>query len=331
MSDRDRWLGVEVRHLVALEAVVAARSFVGAARRLGYTQSAVSLQIAGLERIAGSRLLERRGGRHPVVPTPAGERVLRHARHLLDELRATEADLTALAAGEAGRVSVGTFQSAAARLLPGTLRRLRASHPLVEVRLDEAPHAQQLERLAAGQTDVAFALLPVEGPFEARELLRDPFLFIAARQRPPSAGRLPSLAQLARMPLISWQRGPFTLEVLLRGRGHDPHIVLRSDDSATVQGLVAAGLGAAVLPRLALHLPDPRLLVLDASRHLPPRSIGLAWRHDRELTPVVLAFVHAVEAEVAAAGSRMRRPPGTHPDGLDRGGTLSANQAREGT
>src|SRR6478672_4320409 len=75
-------LGVEMRHLVAFEAVVETGSFARAAEQLGYTQSAISLQIAALERAAGTRLLERPGGRKPVVPTDAGDRMLRHAARL---------------------------------------------------------------------------------------------------------------------------------------------------------------------------------------------------------------------------------------------------------
>jgi len=299
MSQQHRWLGVEVRHLAALDAVITARSFAGAARRLGYTQSAISLQIATLERIAGTRLLDRPGGRRPVTPTPAGERALRHARRVLDQIRATEADLTDLATGDAGTVTLGTFQSASRRLLPDALRRLRTTSPAIEVRLDETPHPEQLERLATGQTDLALVLAPVDGPFETRELVHDPFLFITARNSPSSDDRLPSLAQLARVPLISWQRAPFVLETLLQSRGHHPHVVLRSDDSASVQGLVAAGLGSAVLPRLALDLPDPRLVVIDAERHLSPRRIALAWHRDRAGTPAMHALIDALETACA--------------------------------
>jgi len=302
MSQQHQWLGVEVRHLAALDAVITARSFVGAARRLGYTQSAISLQIAALERIAGTRLLDRPGGRRPVAPTPAGERVLRHARRVLDQIHATEADLSDLATGDAGTVTLGTFQSASRRLLPDALRRLRTTHPAIEVRLDETPHSEQLERLATGQTDLAFVLAPVDGPFEIRELVHDPFLFITESPRPD--GRLPSLGELARLPLISWQQAPFVLEALLQSRGHHPHVVLRSDDSATVQGLVAAGLGSAVLPSFALDLPDPRLVVIDAGRHLPPRRIALAWHRDRVGTPAMHALIHALETACAQLEKR---------------------------
>jgi len=228
--------------------------------------------------------------------------VLRHARRVLDQIHATEADLSDLATGDAGTVTLGTFQSASRRLLPDALRRLRTTHPAIEVRLDETPHSEQLERLATGQTDLAFVLAPVDGPFEIRELVHDPFLFITESPRPD--GRLPSLGELARLPLISWQQAPFVLEALLQSRGHHPHVVLRSDDSATVQGLVAAGLGSAVLPSFALDLPDPRLVVIDAGRHLPPRRIALAWHRDRVGTPAMHALIHALETACAQLEKR---------------------------
>src|SRR5437764_11380632 len=114
----DSWLGVEVRHLAALQALAAEHSFGRAAGRLGYTQSAVSQQIAMLERIVGERLVERPGGPRPISLTEAGELLLRHAQSIVSRLEAAHADLAALRAGEAGALRVGTFQSAGARLLP---------------------------------------------------------------------------------------------------------------------------------------------------------------------------------------------------------------------
>jgi DNA-binding transcriptional LysR family regulator len=289
--------------------VEAAGSFSGAARELGYTQSAISLQIAQLERIAGSRLVQRRGGRHPVTLTRAGQRLIRHSRAVLDQIRAADADLAALAAGEAGTISLGTFQSVSARLLPASLRRLGETHPLVDVQLNEAPYEQQPALLAAGQTDLAFVLLPVDGPFETRELMHDPFLFISPAHPPKEANnRLPPLAQLARRPLISWQSGPLTVEALLRAHGHEPHVVFRSDDRATVQNLVAEGLGAAVLPRIALQLPDPRIVAIDASRHIPPRRIGLAWHRDRDHPPAMCALIESISAQAGPARQAAHPP-----------------------
>ena len=293
MSERRRWLGVEVRHLAALHAVAETRSFVAAGARLGYSQSAVSLQIAALERIAGTRLLDRPGGRRPVSLTPAGEQLMRHARQIVDQIRAAEADLAALASGQAGVVSLGTFPTASRHLLPVALHSLRATHPAIEVSLDDVGHADQPARLAAGQTDLVLGLLPFDGPFAIRELLSDPYVFITAAD---TDGRpeLPTIAQLAELPLISWQHPPFALEALLQSHGHEPLVTLRTDDSNTVQRLVGRGLGVAVLPRLAIDLPDPEITVIDADPLLPARRVVLARNRDRQLTPAADALFRAI-------------------------------------
>src|SRR6478736_4529027 len=125
ITKADLLAGVEVRHLIALAAIARTRSFSQAAAELGYAQSAVSQQIATLERSVGHKLVERPGGPRPVSLTAAGEVLLRHAAHITARLSAAKADLDALAAGESGSLRIGTFQSASARLLPPTLSSFR--------------------------------------------------------------------------------------------------------------------------------------------------------------------------------------------------------------
>jgi molybdate transport repressor ModE-like protein len=131
--EADRWLGVELRHLAALQAIAAEGTFGKAARRLGYTQSAVSQQIATLERIIGERLLDRPGGPRPVALTEAGRMLLRHADAIVARLQAAQADLTALSAGAAGTLRVGTYQSVGRHILPTVLRRFSTTWPRVEL------------------------------------------------------------------------------------------------------------------------------------------------------------------------------------------------------
>src|SRR5439155_9616842 len=104
--ESDRWLGVEIRHLAALQALATEGSFGRAAHKLGYTQSAVSQQIATLERAVGERLVERPGGPRPIALTEAGRLLLRHAESIMARLQAAQADLAALSAGEAGSLRV---------------------------------------------------------------------------------------------------------------------------------------------------------------------------------------------------------------------------------
>src|SRR5256714_7810371 len=198
----DRWLGIELRHLIALEAVSREGSFGRAATSLGYTQSAVSQQIAMLERIVGERLGERPGGPKPVSLTEAGRLLLGHAQAIVARLAAAQADLSALSDGAAGVLRVGIYQSIGARVLPELMRRFAASWPLVEVRLTESANdADLLGLVERGELDLTFADMPLtEGPFESVELLRDPYVLLlppdwplARRDSPPSAREIAEL------------------------------------------------------------------------------------------------------------------------------------------
>jgi DNA-binding transcriptional LysR family regulator len=305
MRDPDSWLGVEVRHLAALDAIARERSFSAAARTLGYTQSAVSQQIALLERIVGERLVERSGGPRPVSLTPAGDVMLRHGRRVVDQLAAARADLAAWSAGSAGELRVGTYHSVGARILPRVVGHLAAALPDVHVALVESPdEGQLLASVQRGELDLTFMLYPLaDGPFAAMELLRDPFLLLVAEDSPLGADATrPTMADVARLPLIAYDRVRDVTrpETHLRGT---PRVVLRSNDDATIHGLVAAGMGAALLPQLSIDRGFPGVRALEIDVGLPPRVIGLAWHRDRDLLPAAREFVAASErvcAELAA-------------------------------
>ncbi len=301
MKEPDPWLGVEVRHLAALEAIGREGSFSAAARDLGYTQSAISQQIALLERIAGARLVERPGGPRPVSLTQAGELMARHGRRVVDQLAAARADLAAWSAGATGELRVGTYHSVGARILPRVIGRLATAAPDVRVELVEAAdEGRLLRRVARGELDLTYMLFPLaEGPLEAVELLRDPFLLLVAEDSPLGAdGRQPTLAEIAREPLIAYGRvRDVTRPELHLGRVAD--VVFRSNDDATIHGLVAAGMGAALLPRLSVDPDHPGLRAIELGSRLPARIIGLAWHGDRDLSPAARAFV-AMSEEVCA-------------------------------
>jgi len=306
IMEPDRWLGVELRHLAALQAVAEEGSFGRAAIRLGYTQSAVSQQIATLERLVGERLVERPGGPRPISLTEAGSVLLRHAEGIVARLRAAQADLAALAEGAAGSLRVGTYQSVGARVLPEVIRRFAASHPQVDVTLAEAEDATLLRRLEEGELDLAFIHLPLpDGPFEAIELLRDPYVLVARKDAPIAAGPTPSLREVGELPLISFRTcsNGHQLEAHLKLRGMTPDVVFRSDDNGTMQGMVAAGVGVALMPLLAVDAADPRVAVIDMSGRVPPRLIGIAWHRDRVRSAAARSFVDLaadVCAELAA-------------------------------
>jgi DNA-binding transcriptional LysR family regulator len=297
---------IELRHLAALEAVGRTHSFVAAARELGYTQSAISQQIAALERGVGQRLVERPGGPRPVTLTEAGTLLLRHADAIVAQLDAAEADMAALAEGAAGPLRVGIFQSVGARILPGLLRRFREEWPRVEVRVREETSAADLLRLLEhGELDLTFADLPLpEGPFEWNELLRDPYVLVVPKDDPLAQREsAPPLRELAGLPLVTW-RQLGEPETFLRGRVPDLNVVFRSDDNGTLMGLVAEGLGYAVVPQLVVNPRNPAYVALPFGNRVPPRQLAIVWHRDRYRSAAAEAFI-----ELSSGSAASTSPP----------------------
>jgi DNA-binding transcriptional LysR family regulator len=295
MKEADRWLRLEMRHLAALEAVVEEGTFARAGARLGYTQSAVSQQIAALERIVGKTLLERPRGRPPLGPTPAGRLLLRHGKAMLGRVQAVQADLAAALDREAGTLKVGTYQSVGIHLLPTLLPRFRAQWPQVELHLREsASDFELLDLVERAELDLTFCMLPPEeGPFESLELLSDSYVLVLPLDSPLARKRKPTIREIAALPLVGFRscRHDHRIEAQLRARGREPSVIFRSDDNPTVQALVAAGVGAALMPRLTADLEDTRTAWIDVGDLFPPRPIGLVWHRDREPNPALTAFI----------------------------------------
>ena len=300
MSAND-WLGVEMRHFAALEAVSRSGSFGRAARELGYTQSAVSQQIAQLERIVGQRLFHRPGGPRRVEATEAGLLLLRHADAIVAQLDAARADMAALAEGEAGTLRVGIYQSVGARLLPALVRRFRAQWPRVGVRVREESAAPDLLRLLEhGELDLTFAELPLrEGPFEWAELLQDPYvLLVSARSELADLETAPSFRDVAKLPLIG-RRSTDEPDRFLAGRVPELNVIFRTDDNGTLAALVAENLGVSIEPRLVVDPRDRDVKMLPFGSRIPPRTLVLAWHRDRYRSQAAQAFVELAR-EVAA-------------------------------
>jgi DNA-binding transcriptional LysR family regulator len=287
------WLGIDLRHLAALEAVARTRSFGAAARELGYTQSAVSQQIAQLEQIVGQRLFDRPGGPRRVEPTEAGLLLLGHADAIVARLDAARADMAALAAGAAGTLRVGIYQSVGARLLPALVRRFREQWPQVGIRVREESSAADLLRLLEhGELDLTFADLPLrEGPFEWAEVLQDPYvLLVSARSELAKLDSAPPLREVAKLPLIG-RRTTDEPERFLAGRVPELNVIFRTDDNGTLGALVAEDLGVAIEPRLVVDPRDRAVKMLPFGSSIPPRTLVLAWHRDRYRSQAAQAFV----------------------------------------
>jgi DNA-binding transcriptional LysR family regulator len=311
-AGRNPWLGVELRHLAALVAVVREGSFRGAAEALGYAQSTVSQQIAQLERVSGRRLVSRRRGTAPVLLTAAGERLLPHAEEIIARFGSAHLDLVALDCGPTRALRVGCFESAATRLIPRILAALRRRAPDVRVRATEADHCSELlEQVQQGALDATFCRTPeIDATFASVRLLPDPIVLIVAagselgrRPEPPGPAELCGL-DLIEHPMMS------ELEPRLRSAGVFPRYGFGSERNAAVHALVAAGVGAAIMPALAVDPLDPRLTIHPLGRLVAPSAIRLAWRRGSRVSHGLRTFLElarrtadAVDAEMAGRGA----------------------------
>ncbi len=308
------FLGLELRHLVALQAVAEARSFGRAADRLGYTQSAISQQIAMLERIVGQRLFERPGGSRPVSLTQAGQVLLRHAAAIVARLHAAETDLQETTNGASAYLRVGSYQSVGARILPTLLRRFASSWPNLEIQLRECPSDSELLRLIeGGELDVAFVMLPIKHAlFEMLPLFQDPYVLMVRADWEVARNHIkPTLSDVASMPLIGHNPNRCQRRIegaLCGGGGARPRVVVRTDDNATVQRLVAEGLGCALVPALAVDPKDDSVTFLRTDPQLPPRVIGAAWHRNRTMPAPALAFLEEARRVCAELALQMVFP-----------------------
>jgi len=314
------WAGVEVRHLIALRAVAEERSLAAAARRLGYSQPAVSQQLAALERIIGTRLVERRVGVREADLTEAGRLVLVHATAILARAQAAAADLRQRRTGAAGTLRLGTFASVGARVVPSLLRQFAERWPNVEVELvEDQSDRKLLDQVEAAGIDLAFAMLPLrDGPFTLAELLSDTYVVLLPANSELAERRTPLRPrELAKLPLIGFRHAQAYPQQLLDAHGISARFRFRSDDNETLVGLVAAGMGVALVPRLTVDPGRADVVQLGIAAELPPRLIALVWHRDRELSAAATELVEiagAVCAEVSCASTAAGNALGTPAD-----------------
>ena len=299
---------VEIRQLRALQAVAAEGSFGRAAERLGFTQSAISQQIAGLERAVGDRVFDRPGGPRRVELTPTGSLLLDYAESLIDRMRAAEDGLRSLRAGEVGRLVVGSFQSVSVNVLPEVIGRLRGERPGLSVRCIESDENDELvQKLLADELDLSFMVgAPHHEGIEAVEILVDPFVLVSPSDL---TDRVVPLASLSGAPLIG--QSPCFCQLMiddcLRTQGVEPDYVFRTNDNAAVQAMVRAGMGRAILPHLAVDTNDRGVVIAALDPEVPPRVVTLARRRGRTLIPAAERFVE-LALEVAAALPQFETP-----------------------
>ncbi len=288
------------RHLAALVAVAHEGSFGAAADELGYSQATISQQIAALEKMTGAPLFDRPGGPRPVTLTPTGRTLLQHAQHILEHVSTADDDVRDQLSGTTGRITIGTFQSVSVHLLPAVVGRLRTTSPQLSIGLYEGSSSEGLiTELLDHEIDVAF----IEGHADddrvhVRALGTDPYLLLLSTSSPlrsaAEKGVMP-LSVLAGQPLIGQPALTYQddVDALLRTHGITPRYLFRTVDNGAVQAMVRSGVGAAIMPRLAVNLDDPGISTYLLKPELTPRSLNLAVRKGEERMPSAITVVEA--------------------------------------
>jgi DNA-binding transcriptional LysR family regulator len=313
---------LNVNRLRVLREVAARGSFSAAAEALSYTQSAVSQQVATLEAEVGTSLLERRP--RGVRLTAAGRALVEHAEGILAQLQAAEADVAAIAGLRGGQLRMASFPTAGATLMPVAIAIFRAQHPDVELTLAEGEPEEIVPRLAAGEFDLAL-LFEFPGVSEALprsldhvELMEDPMHLALPGDHPLTPQDKLRLEDLDEQAWVqSSASSPCARHVVrsCHAAGFEPRVAFESDDYATVQGLVAAGVGVALIPELALSGGARSDIII---RELTPSSparriIAASARSDRRI-PAVQAMLDILRDVAARRGAG--DAPATAPDGV---------------
>lgn len=295
-----------------LSEVVARGSFSAAAEGLSYTQSAVSQAVARLEAETGAALVVR--DRAGVRPTAAGAVLIEHAESILTQIEAAEAELEALLGLRAGRLRMASFPSAGATLMPRAIATFRARYPDIELTLAEGEPQDIAPRLRLGEIDLA--LLFQFGKMQDRlleglhtvPLLEDPLHLAIPENHRLARRRAITLADLRDQDWVQTSVTSPCARYVVRScmtAGFEPRVTFESDDYETVQGLVAAGVGVALIPRLALTRVRPGIVVRELAPSSPTRTVLAATLPGAAAPPAaktMLLVLAEVSEPVGASG-----------------------------
>lgn len=308
---------LELRHLRTLREIARTGSYSAAARRLGYTQPAVSQQMRALETTVGTTLITR-AGRH-VRLTEAGAALARHAAPILASVAAAEEEAATIAGLRAGHVRLSAFPSGSAALVPGAIAAVTGRHEGMRVSLVEEEPPESMRALRAGDCDLALIFTYDGAEEDAGDdlyrlpLLEDPLVAVVARDHRLARRRSIDVETLAGERWIAGcPRCRRNLVRVCRDAGFDPDIAFATDDNVAAQSLVAAELGVALMPRLVLDAVQHDGIVTRSLRPAVARSImAVTWPEMRHV-PAVAAMLGALEESVRSEqrGQRERARAG---------------------
>jgi len=293
---------LDVRRMKVLREVARQGSFSAAAEALAFTQSAVSQQVAALEREAGATLVERRG--RGIRLTDAGHALVTHTDAILARLGDAEQELAAIAGLRGGRLRLGSFLSGGATLIPHAVAAFRAEHPDVELSMVEVEPEEAIDRLKRGQLDLALMYEHESMPYgldpalEITPLLDDPYDVVLPKGHALAASRRLRLSQLSGESWICGTPRDSCQKVMIHScndAGFQPRVAFQTDDHHASQALVAAGVGVSLLPRLCLSTVHPAVEVRSLGRDAPVRRVFAGRLAEGYRSPATEAMIAVLE------------------------------------
>lgn len=297
---------VTLTSLQTLAAVVQEHSFAGAARKLGYTPSAVSQQIAALERTLSLQLFERRG--HSVHPTEAAKHLNDRSAELVGLLSRVESDVKRLVAGQAGRIRVGSFSSVDSPVLARALTQFVVRRRDVEVHLEEGEPWELLPRVTRGDLDVALAFRyetaspPWPADLSIVPLLREPLYVVAAQSHRLAQRTSVELAELRSELWAANRPDSLAYACLLSttaAAGFQPEVAYRTNNFDAIRGFARNGLAIALMPGLAAtETPGITRLPVNGLPHREVAAVTRMGKPEALLSAALQAFQSAA-SEVA--------------------------------
>jgi DNA-binding transcriptional LysR family regulator len=316
---------LDVRRLRVLQAVAEHGSFSAAADALSFTQSAVSQQIAALERETGTTLIQR--GPRGIRLTDAGRALLAHTEAVLDRLADAERELAAIAGLCGGRVRMASFPSAGATLVTRAVSVFRERHPDVELSLTEAEPDVSVPLLRRGEVELALgydygvtegvASVDLNDGLSCIQLFDDPLHLVLPAEHRLAGRKSIKLEELADDPWVGGVRAGHCHEMVLhwcRVAGFKPCVAFESNDHSVLVGLVAAGVGVALLSELAIRTVQADVAIRPVAVHAPYRQVLAAVPAEGYRSPAVDAMVEVLESvagefrgagRAAAGGGRL--------------------------
>jgi len=294
---------IDAAGLRVMRAIADEGSFTGAALSLGYSQPAISQMVRRLEQRTGTVLVERVG--RNVRLTEAGQVLARHAVNVLAALDAAEEEVAAIAGLRAGRVRLMAFPSSSATLVPRALALVKERYPEVKVSFTEAEPPESLAALRAGECDLAVAFA-YEGTdlgrgeedldmFVTRKLLDDEVRLALPKDHPMATEKVADLSKLSEESWIAGcPRCRGHLLSLCNRAGFVPNVSFETEDYVAVLGLVAEGLGVALIPDLILRTAHHRDVVTLPIKPASRRAVHVVTTSDLQRVPAVKATLDAL-------------------------------------